>query len=399
MFQQVDAAPGDPILSLMEEFKTDTRAGKVNLGIGLYYDEAGHVPQFRSVREARRRLDQYIETPDLYLPMEGYHPYRQVVQSLLFGDKSVAVQERRIATVQSLGGSGALKIGADFLQHYYPDSEVWVSDPTWENHLSIFNGAGFATHRYPYINMSTGGVDYEAMLTYLQTLPAKSIVLLHPCCHNPTGADLSPQQWDEVIKVFVEHDLIAFFDIAYQGLGAGLDEDTYAIKAAVEAGLECLVSHSFSKIFSLYGDRIGALSVVCADQPIAANVLSQLKRTVRRNYSSPPVRGAQIVAEILQDNTLRSQWRDEVEKMRLRIIEMRGKLAASLKERVPGYNVHYLTQQRGMFSYTGFSAEHVDQIRKEFGVYLVQSGRVCMAGLNDQNIMSVVEAFSAILAP
>lgn len=398
MFQHIDAAPGDPILSLMEDFKADPRELKVNLSIGLYYNEEGQVPQLRSVQEARRRLEADASKPDLYLPMEGYRPYREQVQRLLFGAKSVALREGRVATVQTVGGSGALKVGADFLRRYYPDADVWVSDPTWENHLSIFEGAGFTTHTYPYYDKKTGTVDHAAMVACLRALPAQSIVLLHPCCHNPTGADLTSEQWDEVIAVLAEKELIPFLDMAYQGLGAGLDDDCYAIRAMVDAGLNFLVSHSFSKIFSLYGDRIGALSVVCPEASNAERVLSQLKRTVRRNYSSPPVRGAQVVAEILRDDALHQQWRAEVEAMRVRIKAMRIALAEHLTERLPTYQTQYLTTQRGMFSYTGLTAEQVDRLREDYGVYMVRSGRVCVAGLNTQNLVPVAEAMAALLS-
>ncbi|MXV36991.1 MULTISPECIES: amino acid aminotransferase [unclassified Saccharibacter] len=397
MFQKIDAAPGDPILSLMEDFKADPRSEKVNLSIGLYYNGEGFVPQLDCVKEARQLLDKDNATPDLYLPMEGLAAYRQQVQRLLFGADSAGGNDERIATVQTVGGSGALKVGADFLKHFYPYAELWVSDPTWENHLSIFEGAGFRTHRYPYFNAETGLVDLPAMLACLRDVPAQSVVLLHPCCHNPTGADLTNTQWDEVIALLKERHLIPFLDMAYQGLGAGLEEDTYAIRAMERAGLNFLVSNSFSKIFSLYGDRIGALSVVCAHRDEAERVLSQLKRTIRRNYSSPPVRGAQIVTTILGDALLAQKWRNEVEAMRVRIVDMRQKLVAQLGERVPNYDARYLTAQRGMFSYTGLCGEQADRLREAYGIYILRSGRVCMAGLNDHTLSRVVEAIAQVL--
>ncbi|MXV45009.1 aminotransferase class I/II-fold pyridoxal phosphate-dependent enzyme [Saccharibacter sp. 17.LH.SD] len=398
MFQHIESASGDPILSLMEDFKADPRPEKVNLSIGLYYDGAGHVPQLQTVQEARRRLERDITRPDLYLPMEGHKAYRQQVQNLLFGVESAVLREGRVATVQTLGGSGALKIGADFLRRYYPESELWVSDPTWENHLSIFEGAGITTHAYPYFDAKTGGVNHAGMMATLGRLPAKSIVLLHPCCHNPTGADLTPDQWDDVIAVLAERDLVPFLDSAYQGLGGGLDEDVYAVRAMVKAGLSFLVSHSFSKIFSLYGDRIGALSVVCSNQDEAERVLSQLKRTIRRNYSSPPVRGAYIVDTVLNDPELHMQWRAEVEAMRVRIVAMRQKLAERLSNRLSEHDFSYLLNQRGMFSYTGLKVEQADRLREEFGLYILRSGRMCMAGLNDGNIDAVERAMAAVLS-
>ncbi len=294
MFQNVDAYAGDPILSLMEAFQQDPRADKVNLSIGLYYNEQAIIPQLEAVRQAADRLQSQQQKASLYLPMEGLAPYRRAVQTLLFGDKHPALRAGRIATIQTLGGSGVLKVGADFLKRYFPDSAVWVSDPTWENHVAIFAGAGFEVHTYPWFDSATRGVNFPAMLAALQQLPPRSIVLLHPCCHNPTGADLTREQWDRVIEVLIGRELIPFLDIAYQGFGRGLDEDAYAIRAIASAGLTALVSNSFSKIFSLYGERVGGLSVVCDNADIAGRVLGQLKATVRRNYSSPPGFGAQV---------------------------------------------------------------------------------------------------------
>lgn len=396
MFQNVAAYAGDPILSLMEEFKVDTRAHKVNLSIGLYYNEQGIIPQLAAVEKAEAMFNQQPHGASLYLPMEGLPHYRSAIQSLLFGGDHPVLQEQRVATIQTIGGSGALKIGADFLQHYFPDSDVWVSDPTWENHVAIFSGAGFKVHTYPYFDAESLGVDVEAMLDCLQRLPPRSIVLLHPCCHNPTGSDLTPAEWDRVIALAVERQLIPFLDIAYQGFGAGMEEDAYAIRAMAHAGLHFLVSNSFSKIFSLYGERVGGLSVVCEDRETAARVLGQLKATVRRNYSSPPSFGAQLVTRVLNDSELKQQWLAEVAQMRTRILEMRATLVAALKVALPERNFDYLQQQRGMFSYTGFSVAQVDRLREEFGVYLIASGRVCMAGLNHGNVRQVAEAFAAV---
>ena len=396
MFQNVDAYAGDPILSLMETFRQDPRADKINLSIGLYYNEQGVIPQLGSVKQAMSDLHEQMQQASLYLPMEGLASYRAAVQSLLFGADSAALQAGRIATIQSLGGSGALKVGADFLQRYFPGSEVWVSDPTWENHIAIFAGAGFTVHSYPYFDAATGGVNVEAMLACFNQLPPRSIVLLHPCCHNPTGADLSNAQWDRVIEVLKARELIAFLDIAYQGFGAGLEADAYLIRAIAEAGLPALVSNSFSKIFSLYGERIGGLSVLCEDAETASRVLGQLKATVRRNYSSPANFGAQLVGRVLNDVALNAQWRGEVEAMRSRIDDMRQVLVAALKQALPEHNFDFLLTQRGMFSYTGFSAAQVERLREEFGVYLIASGRVCMAGLNHSNIERVAAAFAAV---
>ncbi len=396
MFQNVDAYAGDPILSLMENFKADSCAHKVNLSIGLYYNEQGKIPLMQAVKAAEAELHaQPHETP-VYLPMEGLHPYRTAIQQLLFGAEHSMLVQQRVATIQTVGGSGALKVGADFLYHYFPDSSVWVSDPTWENHVAIFSGAGFKVNTYPYFDNEKLGVKFEQMLATLQQLPARSIVLLHPCCHNPTGSDLTNTQWDQVIKVLNQRDLIPFLDIAYQGFGAGLNEDAYVIRAMAAAELPCLVSNSFSKIFSLYNERVGGLSVVCESEEAAGRVLGQLKATVRRNYSSPPNFGAQVVAKVLHDNVLRAQWQAEVEQMRLRIIDMRSALVNALKGSRPNCHFDYLLQQRGMFSYTGFSAAQVDRLREEFGVYLIASGRMCMAGVNHSNVQQVAAAFAAV---
>ncbi|MFX2610436.1 aromatic amino acid transaminase [Enterobacter mori] len=397
MFQKVDAYAGDPILSLMERFKEDPRSDKVNLSIGLYYNEDGIIPQLKAVAEAEARLNAVPHGASLYLPMEGLNAYRNTIAPLLFGADHAVLAQKRVATIQTLGGSGALKVGADFLKKYFPDSGVWVSDPTWENHVAIFEGAGFKVATYPWFDSETNGVRVEALLEKLNTLPERSIVLLHPCCHNPTGADLTHAQWDAVIEVLKSRNLIPFLDIAYQGFGAGMEDDAYAIRAVASAGLPALVSNSFSKIFSLYGERVGGLSVVCEDAEAAGRVLGQLKATVRRIYSSPPNFGAQVVATVLGDEKLKASWLAEVEAMRERILSMRQELVNVLKEAVPGHNFDYLLKQRGMFSYTGLSAAQVDRLREEFGVYLIASGRMCVAGLNASNVQRVAQAFAAVM--
>lgn len=397
MFQNVDAYAGDPILSLMETFKQDARPHKVNLSIGLYYDEQGQIPQLNAVASAEARLKAQPASASLYLPMEGLPPYRSAIASLLFGQQHPVLEAGRIATIQTVGGSGALKVGADFLKAYFPDSQVWVSDPTWENHVAIFTGAGFQVNTYPWYDEENKGVKFEQLVAKLKTLPAKSIVLLHPCCHNPTGADLNNVQWDIVTDVLKQQQLIPFLDIAYQGFGAGMEDDAYAIRAVASAGLPALVSNSFSKIFSLYGERVGGLSVVCDDAEEASRVLGQLKATVRRNYSSPPNFGAQLVSCVLNDAELKASWLAEVEAMRLRILAMRQQLVDVLTRAVPGKNFDYLLRQRGMFSYTGLSAQQVDRLREEFGIYLIASGRMCVAGLNSKNVHLVAEAFAAVM--
>ncbi|ORM97858.1 aromatic amino acid aminotransferase [Pantoea septica] len=397
VFQNVDAYAGDPILSLMETFKQDPRANKVNLSIGLYYDEQGIIPQLQAVAAAEEQLKAEPQQASLYLPMEGLNAYRNAIAPLLFGADHPMLKAGRIASIQTLGGSGALKVGADFLKRYFPNSSVWVSDPTWDNHVAIFNGAGFEVKSYPWYDAETNGVKFDAFLAALKALPKQSIVLLHPCCHNPTGADLTDAQWDQTVEVLKAQELIPFLDIAYQGFGAGMEADAYAIRAIAAAGLPALVSNSFSKIFSLYGERVGGLSIVCDSAEEAGRVLGQLKATVRRNYSSPPNFGAQVVARVLNDDALKANWLAEVEAMRLRIIAMRKTLVDVLSTALPGKNFDYLLKQRGMFSYTGLSAQQVDRLREEFGIYLVGSGRICVAGLNSNNVQQVAQAFAAVM--
>ncbi|BBH15315.1 amino acid aminotransferase [Chromobacterium haemolyticum] len=396
MFQHVDAYAGDPILSLVDAFGKDPRGDKVNLSIGLYYDEQGRIPRLNAVQQAEAKLAAQPAPPCTYLPMDGLPAYRKAVQELLFGEGHPALAAGRVATIQTLGGSGALKVGADFLKRYFPDAQVWVSDPTWDNHVAIFEGAGIAVNRYPYFDAQTRGVNFAAMLDTLETLPAGSILLLHPCCHNPTGSDLDNAQWDQVVALAKRKQLIPFMDIAYQGFGADLDEDAYAIRAMADAGVSFLVSNSFSKIFSLYGERCGGLSVVCPNQAEAELVLGQLKATVRRNYSNPPTTGARLIATVLGDTELKALWVSEVNEMRGRILEMRGILVEVMKQALPEQDFAYLVHQRGMFSYTGFSQAQVDALRERFGVYLVGTGRMCVAGLTRANAPYVAKAFAAV---
>lgn len=398
MFQHIPPYAGDPILSLMEQFNADTRSEKVNLSIGLYYNEDSIVPQLETIIEAQKRIEPKNGKTKLYLPMEGFKPYREAIQALLFGANSPAVKAGRAVTIQTLGGSGALKVGADFLKTYFPNSDVWVSQPTWDNHVAIFNGAGIKTHFYPYFDNETRGVDFDGMLSTLKTLPEQSIVLLHPCCHNPTGADLKPAQWDQVIAVLKDRNLIPFLDIAYQGFGDGMEEDAYAIRALDQAGLNFIVSNSFSKIFSLYGERVGGLTFVCDDAEAAQCTFGQLKATVRRIYSSPPTTGAWLVDEVLNDAELNQQWQGEVKEMRERIIKMRSILKDELTKALPDRDFNYLVNQKGMFSYTGLTAEQVDILREEYAIYLVRSGRICVAGLNMNNVYTVAKAVAEVLA-
>ncbi|HCO09388.1 MAG TPA: aromatic amino acid aminotransferase [Acinetobacter ursingii] len=398
MFQHIPPYAGDPILSLMEQFNADPRQGKVNLSIGLYYYEDSIVPQLDTIIEAQKRIEPLQSKTKLYLPMEGFKPYREAIQALLFGTNSPAVKSGRAVTIQTLGGSGALKVGADFLKNYFPNSEVWVSQPTWDNHVAIFNGAGFKTLFYPYFDAQTGGVNFEGMLSALKQLSEQSIVLLHPCCHNPTGADLNPAQWDQVIEVLKAGNLIPFLDIAYQGFGDGMEQDAYAIRAMDQAGLNFIVSNSFSKIFSLYGERVGGLTFVCDDVEAAQATFGQLKATVRRIYSSPPTTGAWLVDQVLNDAELNQQWQGEVQHMRERIIKMRQILRDELTKALPDRDFNYLVEQKGMFSYTGLTGEQVDTLREDYAIYLVRSGRICVAGLNMNNVYVVAKAVAEVLA-
>ena len=397
MFQHVDTYAGDPILSLMEEFSKDERQQKVNLSIGLYYNEDSIVPQLNAVKTAYKKIEATNDKVKLYLPMDGLKSYNQATQALILGQNSSAHHVGRAVTIQTLGGSGALKVGADFLKKYFPESDIWVSQPTWENHIAIFNGAGINSHFYRYFDAATNGVDIEGMLQDLAQLPAKAIVLLHPCCHNPTGADLTPDEWDQVIAVLKQRDLIPFLDIAYQGFGQGLEQDAYAIRALDQSGMNFIVSNSFSKIFSLYGERIGGLTFVCDDQATAQKVLGQLKATVRRIYSSPPTTGALIVDQVLNDAALTETWQAELQEMRERIIRMRQILNEKLSHAVPERDFSYLVKQQGMFSYTGLSAEQVDILKDQYAIYLLRSGRMCAAGLNLKNIDYVANSIAEVI--
>ncbi len=398
MFDHVQPYAGDPILSLMERFKADPRPDKVNLGIGIYQGEDGRVPQLASVRAALPLAMAKREAPSLYLPMEGDATYRAVVEQLLFGADNAALSAGRVATIQTLGGSGALKVGADFLRRHFPDSAVWVSDPTWDNHISLFEGAGFAVHTYPYFDRQRLCVDFDAMKAALAGLPRHSIVLLHPCCHNPTGADLTPEQWDELLPVLQQAGLIPFLDMAYLGFGQGLYEDAHLLRALDRAGMPYLLSNSFSKTFSLYGERVGSLSIVCESASQAERVLGQLKATVRRNYSSPPALGADLVALVLGDPARRQAWLSELDAMRTRLQQMRAALVEVLQVQAPERASAHLLSQQGMFSYTGLSPEQVDMLREAHGIYLVRSGRLCVAGLYPRNVGHVAQCLGQAAA-
>ncbi|MEJ5999897.1 amino acid aminotransferase [Paucibacter soli] len=397
MFQHVDAYAGDPILSLNEAFQKDTRPGKINLSIGIYFDNDGKIPMLDSVRRAELEVVA-AAGPRPYLPMEGAANFRSAVQALLFGADHPAIAAGRIVTIQGVGSSGGLKVGADFIKRYFPDSAIYVSDPTWDNHRAVFEGSGITVKTYPYYDAASGGLRFAELLDAMRALPPKSVVLLHACCHNPTGVDLTPLQWDELIPVLKERQLLPFLDLAYQGYGEGIEEDAFAVRAMADAGLAFFVANSFSKSMSLYGERCGALSVVCPDAAQAVNVLGQLKFMIRRNYSNPPMHGGQIVAKVLTTPELRSLWEGEVSEMRDRIHQMRNALYEVLSAKLPGRNFDYFLTQRGMFSYTGLTPAQVDRLKDEFAVYLVRSGRICVAGLNTGNVEATANAMAAVLA-
>ena len=396
LLARVEMAPRDPILGITEAFNADKNPAKVNLGVGVYYDDAGKVPLLECVRRAEVQLTEKA-APRSYLPIDGIAAYNRAVQALLFGADSAALKENRIVTVQALGGTGGLKVGADFLKRAAPDATVWISDPSWENHRALFESAGFAVRNYPYYDAATRGINFSAMLDTLRGLAPGSIVVLHACCHNPTGVDLGDGQWTEVIDAVTTRGLVPFLDIAYQGFADGVDADGTVVRRFAETGSPLFVSSSFSKSFSLYGERVGALSMVAASGEEAQRVLSQLKRVVRTNYSNPPTHGGQIVASVLTTPELRVLWENELASMRDRIRDMRRQLVEKLQARVAGLDYGFVVQQRGMFSYSGLSKEAVGRLRDEFSVYAVDTGRICVAALNSRNIDYVADSIVKVL--
>jgi aromatic-amino-acid transaminase len=396
MFEHIEPFAGDPILSLNDDFQKDPRSHKINLSIGIYFDDAGRIPVLDCVRQAEAQMLEKSGAKS-YLPIEGDAACRAAVQALLFGAGSPAVAAGRVATLQTVGSSSALKVGADFIKRWFPDSGVWVSDPTWDNHRSMFEGAGIKVSTYPYYDAATGGLKFDAMRETLSKLPKRSVVLMHACCHNPTGVDLTSAQWDALIPVLKERELLPFLDIAYQGYGDGIEEDAFAIRALTAADVPFFLANSFSKSMSIYGERAGALSVVCQTAAEAQLAFGQLKATVRRIYSSPSIHAGGIVARVLGDPGLHASWVKDVDAMRERIKAMRKSLHEVLSAKVPGRNFDYFLTQRGMFSYTGLTAAQVDRLRDEFAVYLIRSGRICVAGLNTRNVEATANAIAAVV--
>ncbi len=395
LFTAVEMAPRDPILGLNDQFNADTNPAKVNLGVGVYYDDNGKLPLLDCVQAAEKAMMQAPKARG-YLPIDGIAAYDAGVKHLVFGADSEPVTSGRVATIQSIGGTGGLKVGADFLNLLNPDAKVLISDPSWENHRALFESAGFAVENYPYYDAARRGVNFEGMLAALKAAPAGTVVVLHACCHNPTGYDIDTAQWDQVVAAVKANKLVAFLDMAYQGFGDGIAEDGAVIGKFVAAGLDFFVSTSFSKSFSLYGERVGALSVACESKDEADRVLSQLKRVIRTNYSNPPTHGAQVVATVLTTPALRTMWEDELAGMRVRIKQMRQALQEKLTAAGLKQDFSYITRQKGMFSYSGLSKAQMTRLRDEFGIYGVDSGRICVAALNSKNIDGVVAAIAKV---
>ncbi len=397
LFSAVELAPRDPILGVSETFAADPSPDKVNLGVGVYYDDGGKVPLLECVKRAEREITDSA-VPRGYLPIDGIPAYDKAVKALLFGADSEIVTSGRAVTVQALGGTGGLKVGADFLRRFAPSAHVYISDPSWENHRALFEGAGFVVDDYAYYDAAAHGLDFAAMLASLQRIPPGSIVVLHACCHNPTGADPTDAQWSEIIEVVRARGLLPFLDIAYQGFADGIEQDGTVVRRFAATPGPLLVSNSFSKSFSLYGERVGALSVVASDRDEAARILSQLKRVVRANYSTPPTHGGQMVAMVLSSPELRGLWEAELATMRERIRTVRKNLVAKLNELAPHADFEFMLRQRGIFSYSGLTKEQVGRLRDEFSIYALDTGRINVAAINSRNIDAVAKAIATVIA-
>ncbi|HEX7388007.1 MAG TPA: amino acid aminotransferase [Castellaniella sp.] len=396
IFASVELAPRDPILGLNEQFKADQRATKVNLGVGVYYDDKGRIPLLKSVRQAETKLFEQA-APRSYLPIDGIPGYNTGARILLLGEDSPLIADHRSVTVQALGGTGALKIGADFLKRILPQAQVAISNPSWANHEALFSAAGFPIVRYDYYDAASHGLNFDAMMASLRVLPAGTIVVLHACCHNPTGVDPSNEQWKEIAQLLQSRQLVPFLDIAYQGFGAGLEEDAKVVQLFAQLGMTIFISSSFSKSFSLYGERVGALTLITGDDDESTRVLSQLKRVIRTNYSNPPTHGGAIVSAVLNTPELKALWANELAEMRDRIRTMRHQLVAKLHEHGVNQDFSFVEAQRGMFSYSGLTKQHVERLRDDFGIYAVGSGRICVAALNSGNIDYVAQSIAQVL--
>lgn len=396
LFSSVQLAPKDPIFGLTEAYTADQRPGKVNLGVGVYYTDEGKVPLLRAVLEAEKELVAK-QSPRAYVPIEGPNPYNSAVQNLLFGADSPLIKEGRVVTAECLGGTGALRVGGDFVRRLETNAPAAISAPSWENHRGIFESAGYQVLEYAYFDPKTRGVDFEGMVKSLESFPAKTLVILHACCHNPTGADLTPDQWKKIISICQTRQLIPFLDIAYQGFATGIEEDGAAVQLFADSGMSFFVSSSFSKSFSLYGERVGALSIVTQSKEESARVLSQLKRVIRTNYSNPPTHGAAIVAMVLNSPKLRQMWEDELAEMRERIKAMRHGLNKKLADAGAQQDFSFIETQRGMFSYSGLTAGQVANLQEQDGIYALSTGRICVAALNTKNLDRVAQAIARVL--
>ena len=396
LFSSVQLAPKDPIFGLTEAYNADQRPGKVNLGVGVYYTDEGKVPLLRAVLEAEKEVVAK-EAPRAYIPIEGPNPYNSAVQNLLFSKDSALIEAGRVVTAECLGGTGALRVGGDFVRRLEPTAKAAISSPSWENHRGIFEAAGYEVLEYTYFDPKTRGVDFDGMVKSLESFPAKTLVILHACCHNPTGADLNKDQWQKIISICQQKQLIPFLDIAYQGFADGIEQDGAAVRMFADSGMSFFVSSSFSKSFSLYGERVGALSIVTQSKEESARVLSQLKRVIRTNYSNPPTHGAAIVATVLNSPKLRQMWEDELAQMRDRIKSMRQGLKEKLAAAGVSQDFSFIEAQRGMFSYSGLTSDQVAKLQEQDGIYALSTGRICVAALNTKNIDRVAQAIARVL--
>ena len=396
LFASVQLAPKDPIFGLTEAYTADQRPGKVNLGVGVYYTDDGKVPLLKAVLAAEQEVVAK-QSPRAYIPIEGPNPYNSAVQNLLFGADSPLIKEGRVVTAECLGGTGALRVGGDFVKRLDTGAPAAISAPSWENHRGIFESAGYQVLEYTYFDPKTRGVDFDGMVKSLESFPAKTLVILHACCHNPTGADLTAEQWKKIISICQTRQLIPFLDIAYQGFASGIEQDGAAVRMFADSGMSFFVSSSFSKSFSLYGERVGAISIVTQSTEESTRVLSQLKRVIRTNYSNPPTHGAAIVATVLNSPTLRQMWEDELAEMRERIKAMRHGLNQKLAASGVQQDFSFIEAQRGMFSYSGLTADQVAKLQEQDGIYALSTGRICVAALNTKNLDRVAQAIARVL--
>ncbi|WP_106477193.1 amino acid aminotransferase [Phytohalomonas tamaricis] len=395
MFQQIARVPGDAILGLIDAYNQDTNPEKVDLGVGVYRDAQGNTPVLRSVKEAEARLLQQ-ETTKSYIGSHGDPRYGEAVLALVLGEASPILAAGRASATQSPGGTGALRLAADFIKVNLPGKGIWLSDPTWPNHLGIFEAAGLKLNKYPYVN-AANQLDFPAMLACLQQIPHGDVVLLHACCHNPSGFDLTREQWDQVLEVVKERELLPLVDFAYQGFGDGLDEDAYGVRLLAEHLDEMIITSSCSKNFGLYRERTGCLILIARNHEEMLNIRSQAAITARENYSNPPSHGGAIVSEILQSTELTQLWRDEVTEMRNRINGLRQDFVDALKPYGLSEQFAFIAEQRGMFSYTGLTPQQVDRLRDEYSIYMVRSGRANVAGMSTDRLDYIAKAIAAVV--